>query len=175
MKKLTVKLLSLSFLLFLACQETELSPDNVTDLEMETARSLSEDFLNNARIEEVTDVDVTVIKFSSDLLYKTNTIFGKYNPISEETITAESEPGGYVFWFGGSGVKELVEIEMDSASQAILDYNEPFEVISEELWALWIPSDIDDDIETLKYDIIYQNNSNQIIRLDPKIQIKSEE
>jgi len=183
MRDLTLKhfVLLFSFLL-LACQDNE--PEELGDPEMELAWEMVGEYLSSSRTES-TDVDVTVIKYSSDLLYKTNNIFGNYNPISEETITAQSEPGGYVFWLSGLGVKELLAIEMDKDSQEALGENEPFEVVPGELWALWIPSDLydddddddDDDEEEeeeihLKYDIVYKTNSGEVIRLDPKLQVK---
>lgn len=162
-----------SFIL-LACQDTDLETESPVDQDMEDALALAEDFLSSSRT-EIIDSDVTVIRYQSDLVYKTNSIQGGYEPINEETITAESMPGGYIFWNRGGGVAALVQIEMDSASQASLGVYEPFEVIKGQMWALWIPKDLDDDIETLKYDIIYKNISGDIIRLDPKIQIKNEE
>lgn len=161
--------------ILLACQDTDHETVTLVDQDMVEALALAEEFLGSSR-NEGTDSDVTVIKYKSDLLYKTNTIAGGYSPIDEETITAESMPGGYVFWHAGGGVRELLGIEMDEASQEVLgDENIPFEVIPGRYWALWIPSDIDMDIKMLKYDIVYVTKAGDAVRLDPKIQIKSTE
>lgn len=173
MRDLRLKHITIIFsFILLACQDTDLETENPVDTEMEEAWAIANEFLSTSR-NGGTDADVTVIKYKSDLEYKTNTIAGGYQPINEETITAESMPGGYVFWHAGGGVKELLAIEMDSTSQIALGQNEPFEVVPGHYWALWIPIDI--DVETLKYDIVYMTKENEIIRLDPKIQVKSTE
>lgn len=164
-----------SFIL-LACQDTDLEPEAQIDADMEEAWARAEDFLSTARI-EATDKDVTVIRYNMDLLYNTNTSTGDYDAINEMTVTAVSMQGGYVFWHAGLGVKQLLGIELDEDSQdALGEENTPFEVLDGEYWALWIPSyleyDDDDDIY-LKYDIIYETYTGDIVRLDPKIQIKN--
>lgn len=160
-----------SFLL-LACQDTDLETEVQGDPDMEEAWALADEYLQTSRTSS-TDADVTVIKYQNELKYKTNTIIGGYEPINEQTITAMSMPGGHVFWHAGGGVKELLSIEMDAASQAILGQHQPFPIVSGKYWALWIPDSIDPDVVAeLKYDIVYKTWSNEVVRLDPKIQIK---
>ena len=162
-------------LILLSCQDTDIESKSLVDTDMEQAIVLADDYLATSRT-EATDLDVTVIKYSSDLTYKTNTITNGYDVIEETTVTAVSKPGGYIFWFAGGGVKYLHSIEMDEASAAALGNDLPFEVIPGDLWALWIPLDILEDVKEdeefhLKYDIVYTNKEGDIIRLDPKIQI----
>ena len=162
-----------SFLL-LACQDNELASEEVGDPEMELAWNIANEFLSNSRTES-NDTDVTVIKFSDELAFKTNTIQGGYDLIQETTVTAETEPGSYVFWHAGGGVKELLGIEMDEDSQEALGDNYPFEVVPGHYWALWVPDALGDDDEDdifLKYDILCKTNSGEVIRLDPKLQVK---
>lgn len=174
MRDLKFKHFAIAFaFLLLACQDTELESTPDVDQDMVEALSLANDFLSTSR-NEGTDSDVTVLKYKSDLVYKTNTVKGGYDAISEQTITAVSQRGGYVFWHAGGGVRKLLGIEMDEDSQKELGDSEPFEVIKDHYWALWIPTGIDDDVETLKYDIIYETKSGEIVRLDPKIQIKAQ-
>ncbi len=158
----------------LACQESEIQPDSLEDHDMQEAWLMANDFLSSSRTES-TDEDVTVIRYEQNLAYKTNVVTGSYEPINEETITAESHPGGFVFWYAGGGVKSLIEIEFDAASEALLGDYLPFEVVPGEMWALYITSDFDTNHELLKYDIIYENNDGEIIRLDPKIQVKQDD
>ncbi len=181
MRDLRLKHFALLFSVFLlACQETGVEPDDPGDPDMEMAWEIANEFLSSSRTES-NDTDVTVIKFKKDeLSFKTNTIQGGYNPIDEMTVTAETENGSYVFWHAGGGVKELLGIEMDEESQDLLGDNVPFEVVPNHYWALWIPNSFDEDEDEdesaddvyLKYDIVYKTNSNEIVRLDPKIQVK---
>ena len=176
MRDLRLKHFALLFsLLLLACQDNDLEPEEVGDPEMELAWDIANEFLSTSRIES-NDTDVTVIKYKTEALsFKTNTIKGGYDLIQETTVTAETEPGSYVFWHAGGGVKELLGIEMDEDSQEALGDNYPFEIVPGHYWALWIPDaigeDEDDDV-FLKYDILYKTNSGEIIRLDPKLQVK---
>ena len=178
MRNLTLKsFVTLFVLCVLACQETDdvEIQEAPQDLDMTEAWTKSEEFLNSARTESV-DVDVTVIKYQDDLAYKTNTITGQYEPINVETITAESQPGGYIFWYAGGGIDELIQIEMDQESAEALNGYLPFEVLDGLLWALWVPFDYDAEVlDHLKYDIVYKSTSGEVIRLDPKIQIKHQE
>ena len=155
----------------LGCQDSDIAPENIADPAMEAAIHKATDYLATSR-STATDLDVTVIRYKAEeLLYKTNTIKGKYQPIDEETVTAVTTINGYVFWFKASGVKELNEIELDEASEELLGEREPFEVLDGLLWALYIPQDKDLLGKTLKYDIVYELNSGETIRLDPKLQI----
>lgn len=190
MRDLKLKHLAVIFsFLLLACQDSDLETDQPIDSDMEDALALADEFLSASR-NNATDKDITVIKYQKDLLFKTNTIAGSYDPIDEMTVTAESKPGGFVFWHAGGGVKRLIGIEMDDYSQDLLDGNVPFEVVPGHYWALWIPNDIEKDDEDdeededdenenediyLKYDIVYETNSGEIVRLDPKLQVKNQE
>ena len=172
MSDLTFKLITtIGFLILLSCQDTQLETELQADNDMEEAWALANDYISTSR-SDVTDVDVTVIRYSSNLQYKTNTVTGEYDPIAETTITAHSRRGGYVFWLAGNGVQRLISIEMSEDSQEELgEDNPPFSVVDGLYWALWIPHDLDDDIEQLKYDIVYESDSGEIIRLDPKLQL----
>ena len=158
--------------LIIGCQESEITADVETDPDMEAALAEAEEFFNSYRIKKKKK-DVIVIKYKKDeLLYKTNTIKGKYSPVYEETVTAVTVVDGYIFWRKAGGIKKLLEIEMDEASKELLCGSEPFEIKKGKLWALWIPDDKDLKGKTLKYDIVYKTKSGDVIRLDPKIQIK---
>ena len=175
MKNLRIKYLSLSIVfLALGCQQDEIQVEDAVDTDMVLAWELANDFLNSSRTES-TDQDVTVLKMKQDepLSYKTNTIQGPYQPLGEMTITAETYPGGYIFWHAGGGIQTLIEIEFDDASEELLDDSEPFEVVPCRMWALYIPQDFDPSSgDILKYDIEYVNKDGQLIRLDPKIKIR---
>ncbi len=169
----SIAILMMIFII-LSCQDEELNELEQVDQDMIEAIQNADNYLaeEQGRTSSVTDVDVTVLKYSDSLIYKTNTITGEYEAIMEETITAHSKPGGYIFWFPGGGVQELIEIDLEEASEKHLGHD-AFEVLPGELWALYIPLDYDTSMETLKYDIVYRSTTNEIIRLDPKIQIKS--
>ena len=184
MRDLQLRYIAIFFsFILLACQDTPIDSETPIDKDMEQAWVNAESFLSNSRMRG-TDSDVTVIKYQSELEYKTNTNYGGYEPIDEMTVTAETLPGGFIFWHAGGGVKRLLGIEMDEDSQELVgEDNEPFEIIPGHFWVLWIPADIqdeedeeeeeeDDDIY-LKYDIVYETYSGDIVRLDPKIQIKN--
>lgn len=159
-------------ILFLGCQEAELTTDNLEDPDMEAALVEVEEYFSKSRRSK-SDVDVTVIKYKKEeLLYKTNTVKGRYSPIYEETVTAVTVIDGFIFWKKAGGVKRLIEIELDDHSEELLGDSEPFEIKEGKLWALRIPDERDLRGKTLKYDIIYQLTSGEVIRLDPKIQIK---
>ena len=172
MRNIPLKLsAALSLFLLLGCQESEVAPDLLEDQDMTAAWAKTNEYLSSSRT-EATDVDVTVIKYENDLAYKTNEVTGEYEPINEETITAETQPGGYIFWFAGGGVVSLEDIEFDEASEALLQGYLPFEVIDGFMWALYIPYDFGEEHAELKYDIVYENQAGEIIRLDPKLQVK---
>ena len=167
----------LAFLL-LGCQETSITVEEPGDPDMEQAWVLVNEFLSSSRnTSEDNDVTVLKLKQYEDLSYKTNTIQGSYNPLGEMTVTAETVPGGYVYWHAGGGVKELLGIEMDDDSQEALGESEPFEINEGRFWALMIPADFgqedeEDDEFHLKYDIIYKTQDDEVVRLDPKIKIR---
>ncbi len=122
------------------------------------------------------DRAITVLRYSKGKLYfatNTDQVRG-YREVNEETVTAFVDPGEYIFWYCGGGLSELVEIEFDQPSQAILvDF--PEEIKVNKLWAVTVVPDDDMSGEQLKYDIIYQirkNRGGDPIRLDPKIEIK---
>ena len=172
MRNLPLKLsAALSFLLLLGCQESDVTPELPEDQDMTAAWTKTNEYLASSRTES-TDVDVTVIKYEDDLAYKTNEVTGEYEPIKEETITAKTQPGGYIFWFAGGGVSSLEDIDFDEASEELLGGYLPFEVIDGYMWALYIPYDFGEDHAELKYDIVYENLAGEIIRLDPKLQVK---
>lgn len=163
---------TLSLVLLLGCQESEITTEAQNDPDMELAIAEANEFFASSRRSKK-DLDVTVIKYKKEeLLYKTNNLKGKYQPINEETITAVTVIDGYIFWKKAGGVKKLLEIELDDDSQELLGDCEPFEVKKNRLWALWIPDEAYLKGETLKYDIVYQTKAGDVIRLDPKIQIK---
>lgn len=172
MRNIPLKLsAALTFLLLLACQESDIEPAILEDQDMIAAWAKTNEYLRSSRTES-TDVDVTVITYEDDLAYKTNEVTGEYEPINEETITAETHPGGYIFWYAGGGVKSLEDIDFDEASEELLDGYLPFEVVDGYMWALYIPYDFDEHANSLKYDIVYENLAGEVIRLDPKLQVK---
>lgn len=175
MKDLRLKHFAFLFsFLLLACEDTDLATiEEQGDPDMEEAWALVDDYFQSANVSS-TDTDVTVLKYNDELQYKTNTIIGTYEPIDEQTITAMSEPGGWVFWYAGGGVKELISIEMNPASQAILGEHYPHSIVWGQQWGLWIPWWIDSNVvNELKYDIVYKTWDDEVVRLDPKIQIKN--
>lgn len=155
-----------------ACdQSDEMVPqDAEIDQDMINALENVNEYLKTAN-PGYSDKNVTVLKKNSELEYKTNAVQENYLPIQEITITAETIRGGLVFWHKGTGVNQLIQIEMDQNSQSVLGSYQPFEIISGYLWALWIPYDLDPSVQTLKYDIIYEDANKDVIRLDPKIRI----
>lgn len=164
-------LATLGLILILGCQDSVVIAEKEKDPDMEAALDEVQGYLAAQRSNA--EFDVTVIRYrEEELLYKTNTIKGAYEPIDEETVTAVTVINGYIFWFKAGGVKSLENIELDKASQELLDDCEPFELIDGLLWALYIPHDSSLTGKILKYDIVYEIQSGETIRLDPKIQIK---
>ena len=119
---------------------------------------------------------ITVLKYQKgkkgnpgQLMFDTNRDnYEGFQPIDELTVTAVAEPGEYVFWYRGGGLKYLKGIEFEPASEAMLD-DLPSDFREDRIWYVQMPELIPDGTE-LKYDILYQlKKSNEIIRLDPKL------
>jgi hypothetical protein len=186
-KSVHTKGLSFVFLILFSTVFLSCSEDPSKDLQIEDrdkdmilAEKMADEFLNSlgqgAR-SSYKDKNVTVLKFKDDLTFNTNTQTGTgYTEIFEETITAETVPGSYIFWQSGGGVNELVGIEFDEDSQFRLrEY--PGEAKEGKMWYVFIPDNIefedDEEYIILKYDILYipKKGDGQLIRLDPKIKI----
>ncbi|MEO9872781.1 hypothetical protein [Ekhidna sp.] len=176
LQKLLVLAITFSFITF-ACQEGNLAEDELDQLDedMLAAVEFADDYLTstNGRINSV-EKSVTVFKYENgQLLFKTagDTTAG-YKPVTEETVTAEAEPGDYLFWYSGGGVTDLEGIDFDAASEAAL-HDLPDEINPDKMWVIQVPEDIEEGTEYLKYDIVYdfEGNAGPIIRLDPKITI----
>lgn len=163
-----------------ACQDTILSEDELVDEDMIAATEMVDD-LSAAVIENEgwsenerrswTRTSITVLRYQDGiLLYNTNKddVSG-YQPVTEETVTAMIEPGEIVFWYKGGGLAELNDIEFDELSEVQLN-NLPYCILEDRLWYVRIPENVSSD--ELKYDILYTSSgSNDVVRLDPKIEI----
>jgi len=168
-------------IVFFSCSEDPSKDLQIEDRDkdMILAEKMADEFLNSldpgARV-EYNEKNVTVLKFQDDLSFNTNTQRGTgYDEIDEETITTETVPGSYVFWYSGGGLNRLVGIEFDEDSQlTLMEY--PEEVNDGKMWYVFIPENLETDEEEmimLKYDIIYvpRKGDGEPIRLDPKIKI----
>lgn len=194
------------FSIFSSCHEDPLSiaPENVdseVDQEMIDAEALADAYLEslgdaNARSFAKNHRSVTNLRYrKDDLLFKTLKATKGYEPIDEQTVTAEATEGSFIFWNPGGGVKEIEGIEFDQASSKYLQFR-PF-ALRNGLWVTRIKpkkkadddeddnEDEDDDEEDegdenhkdaiyLKYDIIYQTKTSgdTPIRLDPKVKFR---
>lgn len=163
-----------AFLLFLSCQESTSPEVTLSDEDMITATALVNKVVDSDEARKGWKRSVTVLKYSrGKLFFATNTDSeGGYQEVTEQTITAFLESGEQHFWFAGSGITDLVAIELDAASQNSVTCS-PEEVLSGQLWRISIPDNITSEMD-LKYDIVYQfrGNSGAPIRLDPKIKIE---
>lgn len=179
MRDLRLKHAALLFsFILLACQDSDLDEINdiqEEDLDMIEGHAAMEEYFSNTRA-DYTDKDMTILRCNKhgELFFKTNTFKGSYESIDERTVTARSQAGGFVFWRAGSRVDELNKIILSDKSQQDLGNSTPFEVKEDELWALWIPANIDPSVKALKYDIIYTNDLGERVRLDPKIKIEQQ-
>lgn len=162
-------------LLTISCQESSVNDEiEIVDEDMTAGTALAEDYLNSSSGRFGSAWSITVLKYKDGkLLYATSSddIRG-YREITEETVTASLQPGGYMFWFSGGGVSDLESIVFDAASQQRLKVY-PVEIKSGRLWVVQLQMDDDDKESDLKYDIIYQFKGNEgaPIVLDPKIKI----
>ena len=181
MRDLIAKTLSILFIfVFISCQENELQEVVVSDVDQDMIDALktADDYLSsaNARSTNNSSAEVTVIRYQDGLTYRTDSESDSYETLFEQTITAQTESGNYVFWHAGIGLGELIGIEFDEDSEEFLgEDNLPFEVTSGKTWAVFIPdpNDGDDDEQILKYDILYKTASGQVIRFDPKLKINT--
>ena len=175
-----------------SCQENEISELELADKEILEAEQAMEAYVESA-IANTSDGRlrnrwfnskrcITVLKWKEgnddepgQLLYNTNRddIRG-FRPVDEQTVTAIVEPGEFIFWYAGAGVRELSGIEFVPDSQSNLG-ELPTDLRRFRLWFVYIPNDIES--EELKYDILYRlrdgdDDDEDPIRLDPKITIK---
>ncbi len=176
------KTLALSvFFLFIAfaCQEEPIEePIDEIDHDMIMATLLADEYLNSfGGRAESSEKSITVFKYMDGILkYNTNTdTISGYQEVFETSVTAYAEPGEYLFWFAGGGVADLEEIDFDTTSVNYLE-TLPEEINADQMWVIQVPTDIDPDVEYLKYDIVYQYQAqgveSEIIRLDPKIRLE---
>ncbi len=178
MRNLIAKVLLLVFIFILAaCQDQAMEEiiQNDIDQDMINARNNVEEYLSTLKGRTtINSTEVTVLRNQNGLIYRTESSSSTYLTLYEQTITAVTTPGTYIFWQAGIGLGELVGIDFDEESEEYLGNNLPFEVTPGETWGVFIPDNYDeeDDEIMLKYDILYQTVSGQIIRFDPKIQIK---
>jgi hypothetical protein len=159
-----------------SCQESTVEEEQTVDLDMERAIELSNEYMNSSNARRGTKIAVTALIYNEGkLFYATNVdnITG-YRELNEETITANSEAGSWVFWYAGYGLSTLNDIAFDET--AVEAYGtDAFQIgRTGRLWALYISSSVEyeDDTE-LKYDIVYtpRGHDGDPIRLDPKLRI----
>lgn len=175
MKIFHQRLIALTAIITLiACQEDSMveSPEEGIDHDMIAANELAEDYFQSigGRFED-SDKSITVLKYKEGkLLFDTNTDdFIGYQEVIETSVTANVNPGEYIFWFSGGGLSEVDSIDFDEASEAYLD-DLPDDFVPEKMWVIRVPSDVTNT--TLKYDIVYVTKENGIrVRLDPKITV----
>ncbi|MEL7006966.1 MAG: hypothetical protein AAFN93_30280 [Bacteroidota bacterium] len=90
----------------------------------------------------------------------------------DETVTATVDEGGYVFWYAGGGVSDLIGIEFDASSREKLA-GDPTGWVFHKFWVATVNQNTGDEL--LKYDILYQHfdddGESELIRLDPKIKV----
>lgn len=184
--------LLIALLIFNSCSlESEDELEEKQDIDMINATLLVEDFFqklqkeeghSSARTsEEISSQEycLTVLQYwkgfsgiPGKLFFDTNNDHvWFYQEVNEQTVTAEVKPGQYVFWYAGSGLKQVEGIDFDAQAQEILD-NLPFEYEQDQMWYLKVPETHDGTV--LKYDIVYQvEGENTIIRLDPKLKVNN--
>lgn len=159
----------------ISCQEDVFKTPDSIDEDMITATSLAEEYLTNTRGRfEDSERSITVLKYQDGkLLFSTNTddVRG-YQEVVETSITAIVEPGEFIFWFSGGGLKEVEAIEFDGASQEILE-DLPNDFVPEKMWVVQVPDSVQAGEVSLKYDIVYEPRGGIQVRLDPKIQIQN--
>ncbi|WP_421763542.1 hypothetical protein [Ekhidna sp.] len=176
LRNLTLYIVTFS-LVFFACQKDDVVEEGPNlDQDMVTAIGLVDDYLIETKGRTDVDVSVTVFQYyDGQLWYRTYLdSVAVYLPVDEQTITAIASPGEYIFWYGGTGLADLDGIDFDQPSEEFLN-GDSDEIFHDRLWAVQIPHNINDSTEFLKYDIVYQfdGNSGPVIRLDPKIRIKT--
>ncbi len=166
-----------AYLFFFSCHESASPEVSTDDKDMIAATELANTVVDSDEARKGRARSVTVLKYSrGKLLFATNTDDeGGYQEVTEQTITAFLEAGEQHFWYAGSGITDLVAIELDAASQSSITCS-PEEVISGQLWRIAIPTTISSEVE-LKYDIVYQfrGNAGAPIRLDPKLKVEDPE
>jgi hypothetical protein len=175
MKSLRIKQLAFLFVFILiACQEDRLIDDtDLIDEDMINATSLANEYLKSetGRFED-SDKAITILKYKDGkLMFDTNTDDHKgYQEVEETSVTANVEPGDYIFWFAGVGLSEVDDIDFDEAAEEILG-DLPFDFIPQKMWIIRVPTELDSP-QLLKYDIVYVPRESGIqIRLDPKIAV----
>ncbi|MEQ9468731.1 MAG: hypothetical protein RLN88_15080 [Ekhidna sp.] len=160
--------------ILIACREDSMeSPDDGIDHDMIAATDLAEEYLQSkgGRFGK-SDKAITVLKYKDGaLLFDTNTDDHEgYQVVEETSITANVDPGDYIFWFAGGGLSEVDEIDFDGEAQEILG-TLPVDFVPQKMWIIRVPSDLDQP-SMLKYDIVYVPRETGIqIRLDPKISV----
>ncbi len=175
-------LLATILMLTFACQEeTNLLDTQSDELDLATAEGLVQDYFNHLVAEDPSSASrvesmsynpvVTILKYENgQLLYRTPSEGGGFMEVNEETVTANVGSGEFVFWYAGAGLSFLDGIEFDSLSSSVLN-EAPTSYITPEFWLVGIPEDASGNI--LKYDILYTlDGDNEVIRLDPKIQVQ---
>ena len=180
MRDSIAKTLSVFFMfVFISCQENELQEVLISDVDQDMLEALktAENYLSSTSARNSnSSAEVTVLRNQNGLKYRTNSESDSYETLFEQTVTAQTEAGNYVFWHAGLGLGELVGIEFDENSESYLGSNLPFEVTPGKTWAVFVPfpsDDDDDDERILKYDILYKTASGQVIRFDPKLKINT--
>ena len=171
-----ITLFTLGLSVSISCQEDQLAEDQV-DQDMDLAVSMADEYLNSKKGRSGnSEKSITVLKWKDGvLLYDTNTDeINGYRVVKETTITAYAEPGEFIFWYSGGGVSDLEEIDFDEMSEQYLR-DMPEEINADHMWVTQVPEDIDEDVEYLKYDVVYRYKEkgmeSEIIRLDPKIRV----
>ncbi|MEQ9008552.1 MAG: hypothetical protein RLP12_11755, partial [Ekhidna sp.] len=125
MKSLRLKPLVLIFSLsFIACQEDTFNQSNESiDEDMIDATLLAEEYLESekGRFND-SDKAITVLRYRNGKLYfDTNTDDHKgYQEVEETSVTANVEPGDYIFWFAGGGLSEVDDIDFDEQAEEVL-------------------------------------------------------
>ena len=184
------QLFLIAMILTIGCQEDHQTEKEIDQIDL--SNKFDEDMINATKLVDQhlaetgartsssdAFVAVTVIKLIDDkLYYATNTgIFEGYQEITEETVTATMASGGYVYWYKGSGLSDLEQIDFDPVSESYLG-DDSNEIYQDFLWTINIPEENAAEPDEagnvyLKYDIVYDypGNTNGPIRLDPKIKV----
>lgn len=165
-------LVTICFSIFWGCQNSSESELQVDD-DMAIAIRLINEFVAIQESKRASTPVVTVLQYrEGKLLFATQDDgFRAYREVTEETVTAILKQGDQVFWFAGSGILEIVDIEFDKTSHAAIG-SKSQGVFNNRLWTIRIPRNLDENT-VLKYDIVYRHgdNPNDIVRLDPKLKV----
>jgi len=149
-------------------------PDD--DVDAVAAQQLTADYFNETGARSSAGYAIIVLKYEEDKLMYLSSDHPEmdYQEVNEETITASVDEGGFVFWYAGGGVSDLLGIEFDKESSKSLQ-GKPEGWYYEKLWLIQVKKNTKS--EHLKYDIIYkyfdEDGESELIRLDPKVRINT--